>query len=90
MIGRQSFKITVMIEPRPEGGLRVWSDDVPELVLSHPDSQAVLADLPVALSVILSNRLGSPVELSELVPLNPERLAGQRTAASREFAARAA
>jgi len=42
-------RLTVFFEPRPDGGLRVWSDDLPGLVLSGPDRDAVLDDLPAIL-----------------------------------------
>ena len=42
------FKATVTIERRPDGGLRVWSDDLPGLVLSHTNEDMVFADLPIA------------------------------------------
>ena len=44
---------TITIERREDGGLRVWSDDLPGLVLSHVDSDAVLTDLGSALKVLL-------------------------------------
>lgn len=34
--------ITIRIEPREDGGLRIWSDDIPGLILSHNDQEAVL------------------------------------------------
>jgi hypothetical protein len=91
-----SYKIRVCIEPREDGGLRVWSDDLPELVLSHADAEKVIADIPRALEAILSERLGAAVQVEELAELPPrgsrpaasERL--PRSRASREFAARAA
>lgn len=50
-----SFKVTVCFEQRPDGGLRAWSDDVPGLILSHTDVDAVLEDVTEALKVILSD-----------------------------------
>ncbi len=89
-----TYKVQVCIERRDDGGLRVWSDDLPELVLSHADAEAVIADIPRAMEAILSERLGSPVHVEELTALPPF---DGRTApsddtgrASREFAARAA
>ena len=46
-------KWTITIERREDGGLRVWSDDLPGLVLSHVDRDAVLTDLAFALKVFL-------------------------------------
>lgn len=96
MSASTSYKVRVCIEPREDGGLRAWSDDLPELVLSHADAEKVIADLPRAMEVILSERLGAPVQVEELANLPPlgacrnvaERLPKGR--ASREFAARAA
>lgn len=62
----KSFKITVTFESRPDGGLRVWSEDVPGLVLSHPDINGVLADVPQAIKTILSHHLGGEIEVSPL------------------------
>ena len=64
-----SYKVGVCIEPRDDGGLRVWSEDLPELVLSHSDADKVIADLPRALEVILSARLGLVVRVQELTAL---------------------
>ena len=58
-----SYKVGVCIEPRDDGGLRVWSEDIPELVLSHADADKVIADIPRALEVILSARLGLAVRV---------------------------
>lgn len=41
--------VTIKLEPRPDGGLRVSSDDVPGLILSHSNPAKVLADLLPAL-----------------------------------------
>ena len=64
-----SYKVGVCIEPRDDGGLRVWSEDLPELVLSHADADKVIADIPRALEVILSARLGLVVRVQELTAL---------------------
>jgi hypothetical protein len=45
-------KVTISFERRPDGGLRVWSDELPGLVLSHSDARAVLADIGPALQNI--------------------------------------
>lgn len=62
-------KVTVTFERRDDGGLRVWSDDVPGLVLSHTDIDGVLEDVKAALEMILSERLGQQVEAHPLVGL---------------------
>lgn len=65
MPGR-TFKVTVCFEERPGGGLRAWSDDVPGLVLSHADVDAVLADVAEALAAILSDQFGEEVRVQPL------------------------
>jgi len=64
-----SYKVRVTIEPREDGGVRVWSEDLPELVLSHSDVDSVIADIPRAMEVILSERFGAPVQVQELEAL---------------------
>jgi hypothetical protein len=46
-------KIVLVFERREDGGLRVYSDEVPGLVLSGSDPDAVLADVKPALEGIL-------------------------------------
>ena len=69
-MGNQPLKLTVCFERRPDGGLRAWSDQFPELVLSHSDIDGVLDDVPAALSVILSHRFNAKVNV---VPLRDVR-----------------
>lgn len=57
----QFTKIVVILESRPDGGLRAYSDDAPGFVLSNPDRSAVMADIQPALEVILSAMWGVPV-----------------------------
>ena len=91
-----SYKVRVCIEQRDDGGLRVWSEDLPELVLSHSDADQVIADIPRAMEAILSERLGAAVLVEELAALpacgSPATAADHFPCAplSREFAARAA
>ena len=90
-----SYKVQVRIEARDDGGLRVWSDDLPELVLSHADAAKVIADIPRAMEAILSARLGRAVrveELAALPALDAKGVSLERVppTALREFAARAA
>lgn len=61
------IKITVTFERREDDGLRVWSEDLPGLVLSHKDIDAVLADVKTALEGILSERLGTSIQVRPLV-----------------------
>lgn len=60
------IKVTVTFERREDGGLRVWSADLPGLVLSHRDIDAVLADVVEAIGMIVSERIGAPVEVQPL------------------------
>ena len=62
-------KIVVTFEPRDDGGLRAYSDDVPGFVLSHSDPKAVLADVKPALEGILSHIYGTQVVVEELPAL---------------------
>lgn len=87
-MSRPAYRVTLRVEPREDGGLRVWSEDVPELVLSHTDHALVLADARVALEVILSEKLGGRVEVEPLEPL-PFAARAAPTGAY-EYAARAA
>lgn len=48
-------EISITIAPREDGGLRVWSDDLPGLVLSHSDQELVLKDLGSAVMAILTH-----------------------------------
>ena len=42
-------EIKVTLAPREDGGVRIWSDDVPGLILSGPDQLTVIADIGPAL-----------------------------------------
>jgi len=48
--------LNIVITPRPDGGIRVSSDQVPGLVLSGKDPSAVMADVWPALNRILEAR----------------------------------
>jgi len=69
MITGETFKITVRMSRRPDGGLRVWSDQLPGLVLSNKDPQRVMADIVPAMELILAEMLGCPVKAERLSPL---------------------
>jgi hypothetical protein len=56
-------KITIHLEPRSDGGLRVYSDDIPGLVLSHSDAAAVLDDIAPVLKKLLKHNLPTIAEL---------------------------
>ncbi len=90
-----SYKVRVCIEHRDDGGLRVWSEDLPELVLSHADADKVIADIPRAMEAILSERFGASVRVQELTALPGLDDAAQDrqpppVTVHREFAAHAA
>jgi len=42
-------EITINLAPREDGGIRVWSDDMPGLILSHNDQEKVLRELGVVI-----------------------------------------
>lgn len=62
----RSFKVTVCFEPREDGGLRVWSEDVPGLVLSHTNIDGVLEDVTEALKLILSHQFETEIDVKPL------------------------
>jgi hypothetical protein len=74
-------KVVVTFERREDGGLRVYSDDVPGFVLSHSDPMTVLGDVKPALERILSHMHGVPIEVRQLAETIPTQ---------REYAAFAA
>ena len=61
-----TIKIIVSFEGREDGGLKAYSDDLPDFVLSHSDPKAVLKDVKSALEGILSCLFKEPVVLEEL------------------------
>lgn len=61
-----TIKVVIRVQRRSDGGLRVWSDDVPGLVLSNKDPQKVLADIKPALEAILSEAFGCKVQAHQL------------------------
>jgi hypothetical protein len=62
----KSFKVIVHFDRREDGGLRAWSDDVPGLLLSHSNVDGIIADVPEALTVILSHMLCRSVAVKPL------------------------
>lgn len=48
--------ITISISRRLDGGIRVWSDDLPGLVLSGSDPETVMSDVWPAIQVLLTWR----------------------------------
>ena len=58
-----SWVISVVFETRSDGGLRVYSDDVPGFMLSHADTSAVYKDVMPALETILGEMVHSRVKI---------------------------
>jgi len=48
--------IKVNIEYREDGGIRVWSDDLPGLVLSGKNRAGIIADIEPAARAILEHK----------------------------------
>lgn len=65
-VSQDMMKITVCFQGRNDGGLRVWSDDVPGFVLSNANAAAVMEDVEPALEAILSASLGRRVLVAPL------------------------
>lgn len=59
--------ISVTFERREDGGLRVYSDDVPGLILSGPDPVAVFEDVVPALERLFERNKGLRVEFAPTV-----------------------
>lgn len=81
--------ISVVFENRSDGGLRVYSDDVPGFILSHPDSSAVMRDVEPALETIVGEMLGYPVKVL-LSTRSPRRTLFDDTRLTREYETRRA
>lgn len=66
--------ITLHTEAREDGGLRIWSNDVPGLVLSHSDPSAVWRDLGPSIEMLIrinrarESRLKAKATHSETAP----------------------
>jgi hypothetical protein len=68
--------ISVVFETRPDGGLRVYSDDVPGFMLSHRDIDAVYKDVRPALETIVGAMMNcrvtiEPVDKTQSLPWFP-------------------
>jgi hypothetical protein len=48
--------VKVIVEDRPDGGVRVWSNDVPGLILSGKDRIRVLGDIEPAVRALLAHK----------------------------------
>jgi hypothetical protein len=64
----QATKLTVLYEWRADGGLRMWSDDVPGLVLSGADPLKVIADVAPAFEVMRPMKPGETVTFTLAAP----------------------
>lgn len=51
-------KVTITLQRRGDGGLRVCSDDVPGLVLSGPDPTKVMSDVWPAIEALRAYHRG--------------------------------
>ena len=58
MTEKSVVRVTVTMERRADGGLYVYSDDLPGFVLSHVDAHAVVADIEPALTEFMSAKFG--------------------------------
>jgi hypothetical protein len=52
-------EITIKMAPRDDGGLRIWSDDLPGLILSFSDQRTVIFGLGSAIVGLLEHKSGS-------------------------------
>jgi hypothetical protein len=67
MTNESVVKISVTIEKRDDGGLYVYSNELPGFVLSHKNPQLVFKDIEIALSVFLSKKLDRTLAVKPLV-----------------------
>lgn len=51
-LSEHKWVVQIFVAERPDGGMRVWSDELPGLVLSGPDPSAVGADIFRAIQVL--------------------------------------
>jgi len=57
--------MTIVLEPREDGGLHVWSDDLPGLILSGADQEAVLSDIDIAIIALQKYRAEHTANMGE-------------------------
>lgn len=67
MTNDRILKVTVTFERRQGGGLRAYSSDVPGLMLSGDDSEAVFEDVIPALETLCKHNLKLNVHFLPLV-----------------------
>jgi len=65
-------EICLTFEKREDGGLRVYSDDVPGFVLSHSDCHLVFSDIKPAIEAILSEIFSREVTVGPLEHLRDD------------------
>jgi len=53
-------EIKITIGPRSDGGVRIWSDDIPGLILSGSDPLKVMADIGPALKALIEYQKQNP------------------------------
>jgi hypothetical protein len=58
--------VNVFLEPREDGGLRVYSDDLPGLVLSGRSGARVRQDIPRAIEGILAYKFGAGLRVRRI------------------------
>lgn len=66
------FILHVKFEPRVDGGLRAYCDEVPGFILSHKDANAVWADVVPSLECILSVMYDRPMKVERARELGHE------------------
>lgn len=63
----QMLKVTVHFDRRDDGGLSIWSEDLPGLHLSHSDPSRVILDVKPALEGLLTDMLGERIGVEPLI-----------------------
>jgi hypothetical protein len=66
-LGDPLLKVTVHFDQRDDGGLSIWSEDLPGLHLSHSDPSRVIHDVKPVLEGLLTDMLGERVSVEPLV-----------------------
>ena len=64
-----AFKFDVHFEPRPEGGLRAYCDDIPGFVLSNSSAEVVMDGVIPVLEVIISEMFNSPINVRPVLDI---------------------
>ena len=62
-------RVSVTFERRDDGGMYVYSADLPGFILSHRNAKAVFSDIEPALSVFLSKKFDRALAVKPLVGL---------------------